>query len=430
MTENTLFRFATAGSVDDGKSTLVGRLLHDAKAILADQLEQVTRTSRDRGFALGEFDFALLTDGLRAEREQGITIDVAYRYFATDRRTFILADCPGHVQYTRNMVTGSATADAVVLLVDARKGVLEQTRRHLAVVALLRVPHIVIAVNKIDLAGFDEKTFDDVAQQARDAAAALGRDDAHVVPVSALEGDNIVTPSERTPWYTGPTLVELLETLPRSSVEADERPFRLPVQLVLRPQGALAPEVGDQAEEYRDFRGFAGRVAEGSVRIGDAVRVLPGAGTTRVTSIQIAGRAASEARAPQSVTLTLADELDAPRGTVITAEKAAATRRDALVEVFQLDERPLRAGDRVLAKHGTATVQARVDEIVSRRDLDTLGHESAATLTANDIGRVRLRFAAELPLEPYAISREAGSLILIHPDDGATLAAATVLGES
>jgi len=430
MTENTLFRFATAGSVDDGKSTLVGRLLHDAKAILADQLEQVTRTSRDRGFALGEFDFALLTDGLRAEREQGITIDVAYRYFATDRRTFILADCPGHVQYTRNMVTGSATADAVVLLVDARKGVLEQTRRHLAVVALLRVPHIVIAVNKIDLVGFDEKTFDDVAQQARDAAAALGRDDAHVVPVSALEGDNIVTPSERTPWYTGPTLVELLETLPRSSVEADERPFRLPVQLVLRPQGALAPEVGDQAEEYRDFRGFAGRVAEGSVRIGDAVRVLPGAGTTRVTSIQIAGRAASEARAPQSVTLTLADELDAPRGTVITAEKAAATRRDALVEVFQLDERPLRAGDRVLAKHGTATVQARVDEIVSRRDLDTLGHESAATLTANDIGRVRLRFAAELPLEPYAISREAGSLILIHPDDGATLAAATVLGES
>ncbi|QAY59441.1 sulfate adenylyltransferase [Microbacterium protaetiae] len=429
MTANTLFRFATAGSVDDGKSTLVGRLLHDAKAILADQLEQVTRTSRDRGFALGEFDFALLTDGLRAEREQGITIDVAYRYFATDRRTFILADCPGHVQYTRNMVTGSATADAVVLLVDARKGVLEQTRRHLAVVALLRVPHIVIAVNKIDLIGFDEPTFTQVAQQARDAAAALGRDDVHVVPVSALEGDNIVARSARTPWYEGPTLVELLEALPSTSAEADQRRFRLPVQFVLRPQGALATELADRADDYRDYRGFAGRVAEGSVRVGERVRLLPGTATTQVTGIQVAGRAASEARAPQSVTLTLADELDAPRGTVITTDGAPATRRDALVEVFQLDERPLQVGDRVLAKHGTATVQARVDEIVSRRDLDTLGHEPASALQANDIGRVRLRFAAELPLEPYAISRESGSLILIHPDDGATLAAVTVLAD-
>ena len=221
--DTTLFRFATAGSVDDGKSTLVGRLLHDAKAILADQLEQVARTSADRGFAHGEFDFALLTDGLRAEREQGITIDVAYRYFATDARSFILADCPGHVQYTRNMVTGSATADAVVVLIDARKGVVEQTRRHLAVVSLLRVPHVIVAVNKIDLVGFDEQRFRAVEEQANQVADELGLIDAHVIPVSALDGDNIVDRSARTPWYDGPTLLELLETLP-----ARVRPRRTP----------------------------------------------------------------------------------------------------------------------------------------------------------------------------------------------------------
>ncbi len=427
---SSLFRFATAGSVDDGKSTLVGRLLHDAKAILADQLDQVAATTRARGFAHGEFDFALLTDGLRAEREQGITIDVAYRYFATDRRSFILADCPGHVQYTRNMVTGSATADAVIVLVDARKGVVEQTRRHLAVVSLLRVPHVIIAVNKIDLTGFDEERFVEIELEALRVASELGIGHLHVLPVSALEGDNIVDRSARTPWYAGPTLIELLETLPgHDDADAEEADFRLPVQLVLRPQGGLAPTIDPtEAERYRDFRGFAGRVASGRVQVGDAVEVVPGGHRTTVTGIHVAGVEADAASAAQSVTLTLADELDAARGAVIVASGSAPEgRREAEVDVFQLDARAITPGARVLVKHGTATVQAQVAEVLSRRDLETLGHEPASTLATNEIGRVRLRFAAELPLEPYARNRAGGSLLVIHPADGATLAAATVI---
>ncbi len=426
----TLFRFATAGSVDDGKSTLVGRLLHDAKAILADQLEQVASTSRQRGFAHGEFDFALLTDGLRAEREQGITIDVAYRYFATDRRSFILADCPGHVQYTRNMVTGSATADAVIVLVDARKGIVEQTRRHLAVVSLLRVAHVIVAVNKIDLTGFDENVYVAIELEAARVAEQLGLQGIHVLPVSALEGDNIVDRSERTPWYSGPTLIELLEELPRQDeADAAASALRLPVQLVLRPQGGLSPEILD-AEQYRDYRGFAGRIASGVVQVGDRVDVFPGGHETTVTGIHVAGEPADAATAPQSVTLTLADEIDAARGALIAAVGTApAGRREAVVELFQLDARPVVAGAKVLVKHGTATVQALVAEVLSRRDLETLAHEDAPSLAANEIGRVRLRFAADLPIEPYARDRSGGSLLLIHPADGATLAAATVIDE-
>ncbi|RUQ22131.1 sulfate adenylyltransferase, partial [Micrococcus sp. HSID17245] len=289
----TLFRLATAGSVDDGKSTLVGRLLHDSKAVLADQLEAVARTSAERGFggAEGGLDLALLTDGLRAEREQGITIDVAYRYFATDRRTFVLADCPGHVQYTRNTVTGASTADAVVLLVDARKGVMEQTRRHLSVVALLRVPHVIVAVNKIDLVDYSDEVFTAIAEDVRRVARELGLSDAVSVPVSALQGDNVVTRSERTDWYTGPTLMELLESLPGADAEDDAAAsFRFPVQLVLRPQGALAP--GLDPEVFRDYRGYAGQVVAGTVRPGDAVAVLtPGqpARTTTVVGVDAAG---------------------------------------------------------------------------------------------------------------------------------------------
>ncbi|WP_448712704.1 sulfate adenylyltransferase subunit 1 [Microbacterium profundi] len=426
----TLFRFATAGSVDDGKSTLVGRLLHDAKAILADQLEQVAATSRQRGFAHGAFDFALLTDGLRAEREQGITIDVAYRYFATDRRGFILADCPGHVQYTRNMVTGAATADAVVVLVDARKGVIEQTRRHLAVVSLLRVPHVIIAVNKIDLVDFDENRYVEIELEAARVAEQLGLGSIHVLPVSALEGDNIVDRSDRTGWYQGPTLFDLLETLPATSdIEQAASGFRLPVQLVLRPQGGLSPTISaDDAERYRDFRGFAGRISEGEVRVGDAVEVFPGGHRTTVDGIHVAGVEADSATAPQSVTLTLADDLDAARGALIAAAGTTpAGRREAVVELFQLDRRDAVAGSKVLVKHGTATVQALIAEVLERRDLETLEHSDATSLAVNEIGRVRLRFAADLPLEPYAHSRAGGSLLLIHPADGATLAAATVV---
>lgn len=328
----TLFRLATAGSVDDGKSTLVGRLLHDSKAVLADQLEAVARTSAERGFggAEGGLDLALLTDGLRAEREQGITIDVAYRYFATDRRTFVLADCPGHVQYTRNTVTGASTADAVVLLVDARKGVVEQTRRHLSVVALLRVPHVIVAVNKIDLVDYAEEVFTAIAEDVRRVARELGLSDAVSVPVSALQGDNVVTRSERTDWYTGPTLMELLESLPGADAEDDAAAsFRFPVQLVVRPQGALAP--GLDPEVFRDYRGYAGQVVAGTVRPGDAVAVLtPGqpARTTTVVGVDAAGESLEEASSPQSVVLRLADEVDVARGdTIAAADTAPRPRR-------------------------------------------------------------------------------------------------------
>ncbi len=425
----TLFRFATAGSVDDGKSTLVGRLLHDSKAILADQLEQVARTSAERGFAHGAFDFALLTDGLRAEREQGITIDVAYRYFSTGSRSFILADCPGHVQYTRNMVTGATTADAVIVLIDGRKGVLEQTRRHLAVLALLRVPHVIVAVNKIDLLDFSADAFAGVAAQVEAVTTELGLTDVHVLPVSALEGDNIVERSERTPWYEGPALLELLETLPaQDELESVLEDFRLPVQLVLRPQGGLSPEVSDtDAESLRDYRASAGRISSGTVRVGDEVQVFPSGIRTTVSGLAVAGSPVDVAVAPQSVSVQLADDVDAARGTVIAAVGTLpVATREVDAELFQLDARSLTTGARVLVKHGTSTVQAIVAQIDSRYNLDTLAHEPTDQLAVNEIGHARLRLATDLPLEPYSRNRAGGSFLVIHPSDGATLAAGIV----
>lgn len=426
----SLFRFATAGSVDDGKSTLVGRLLHDSKAILADQLESVARTSAERGFGgePGAIDFALLTDGLRAEREQGITIDVAYRYFSTGRRSFILADCPGHVQYTRNMVTGSATADAVVVLVDVRNGVLEQTRRHLAVVQLLRVPHVIVAVNKIDLTGYDRAAFEAVAADVAVLARDLGLPDAHVIPVSALAGDNVVDRSANTPWYEGPSLLELLEELSTiDELETDLEALRLPVQLVVRPQGALSPELTEAADDYRDYRAFAGRIESGTVRVGDVVEVFPAGIRTTVAGIDRGPVAVEEASAPLSVSLRLADPVDAARGAVIAAAGSlSAPRREIDADVFQLDGRPLTTGSRVLVKHGTTTVQALVTDIRGRLDLDTLETTPTAALETNDIGLVRLKLAADLAVEPYAAHRRAGAFLVIHPHDGATLAAGIV----
>ncbi|GGI46650.1 sulfate adenylyltransferase subunit 1 [Agromyces flavus] len=430
---SSLFRFATAGSVDDGKSTLVGRLLHDSKAILADQLESVARTSAERGFGgePGAIDFALLTDGLRAEREQGITIDVAYRYFSTGRRSFILADCPGHVQYTRNMVTGSATADAVVVLVDVRNGVLEQTRRHLAVVQLLRVPHVIVAVNKIDLIGYDRAAFESVAADVATLARDLGLPDAHVIPVSALAGDNVVERSTNTPWYRGPSLLELLEELSTiDELETDLEALRLPVQLVVRPQGALSPELAADdatADGFRDYRAFAGRIESGTVRVGDRVEVFPSGITTTVAGIDCGPVAVDEASAPLSVSLRLADPVDAARGAVIAAAGSVPKpRREFDADVFQLDGRPLTTGSRVLVKHGTSTVQALVTDIRGRLDLDTLETAPTAALETNDIGLVRLKLAADLAVEPYAAHRRAGAFLVIHPHDGATLAAGIV----
>jgi len=424
----TIFRFATAGSVDDGKSTLVGRLLHDSKAILADQLEQVERTSADRGFGQGAIDFALLTDGLRAEREQGITIDVAYRYFSTGRRSFILADCPGHVQYTRNMVTGATTADAVVLLIDARNGVLEQTRRHLSVVRLLRVPNVIVAVNKIDLIGFDEGAYREVERATAELVEGLGLPPAHIIPVSALEGDNVVERSERTPWYEGPALLELLESLPTvDEAESELDPFRLSVQLVLRPQGGLSHTV-ENPDEFVDYRAAAGRIASGTVRVGDRVTVFPGGATTTVTGIDAGPVALEEAIAPQSVALRLADDIDTARGAVIVAEGTLPTpRREIDAELFWLDRRGVREGARVLVKAGTTTVQARLDRIHGRRDLDTLELVPATALEINDIGEANIRLAGELALDDYARQRRAGAFLVIDPQDGATLAAGIVV---
>ncbi|SDL16258.1 sulfate adenylyltransferase subunit 1 [Tessaracoccus oleiagri] len=416
----TLLRIATAGSVDDGKSTLVGRLLYDSKAVLADQLEAVERVSLAKG--LGHVDLALLTDGLRAEREQGITIDVAYRYFATARRTFILADCPGHVQYTRNTVTGSSTADALVLLVDARKGVLEQTRRHLAVGRLLRVPHIIVAVNKIDLVDYSEARFREIAADVQRLADDLGAESIEVLPVSALVGDNIVERSERLAWYDGPSLLELLEELPADDVT--EHPFRFPVQVTLRPQEAAVDP------RYVEYRGYAGQVASGSVRVGDPVVVLPSGRRTHVVGIDTPGGELDEAFAPQSVTLRLADDIDVARGELIaSADAAPEPTQDLDGMVAWLAERPLRVGQRVLVKHTTATTQAVVREIDGRLDLDTLRPEAVDALELNDLGRVRLRLAAPIMAEPYAQSRRTGSFLLIDPQSGANLAAGMTRGD-
>ncbi|MEK2479340.1 sulfate adenylyltransferase subunit 1 [Streptomyces noursei] len=408
----SLLRFATAGSVDDGKSTLVGRLLHDSKSVLADQLEAVEHASRKRGQEAP--DLALLTDGLRAEREQGITIDVAYRYFATPRRRFILADTPGHVQYTRNMVTGASTAELAVVLVDARNGVVEQTRRHAAVAALLRVPHVVLAVNKMDLVDYQESVFAAIAEEFTAYAGSLGVPEITAIPISALAGDNVVSPSAHMDWYGGPTVLEHLETVPVVADPSDD-PARFPVQYVIRPQTA----------EHPDYRGYAGQIASGVLRVGDAVTVLPSGRTSTVEGIDTLGQSVDVAWAPQSVTLRLADDIDVSRGDLIAPAAAApSVTQDVEATVCHVADRPLAVGQRVLLKHTTRTVKAIVKEIPSRLTLDDLSqHPAPGELVANDIGRIVVRTAAPLALDAYADSRRTGSFLLIDPSDGTTLTA-------
>ncbi|WP_406277955.1 sulfate adenylyltransferase subunit 1 [Embleya sp. NBC_00896] len=405
-------RFATAGSVDDGKSTLVGRLLHDSKSILSDQMRAVEDASRSRGRTTP--DLALLTDGLRAEREQGITIDVAYRYFATRRRRFILADTPGHVQYTRNMVTGASTAELAVVLIDARNGVVEQTRRHAAVAALLRVRHVVLAVNKMDLVDFAEPVFARIADEFTSCCAALGVHEVTAIPISALTGDNVVTPSATMSWYAGPTVLEHLETV---SVTRDPRrdPARFPVQYVIRPQTAELP----------DYRGYAGQIASGVLRVGDAVSALPSGRTSTIAGIDGLGASVDTAWAPQSVIVRLTDDLDVSRGDILAPTACApGSTRDVHATLCHLHDRPLRVGQRVLLRHTTRTVAAIVEDIPSRLDLDDLSHHPApAELVGNDIGTAVLRTSEPLALDAYADSRRTGSFLLIDPVDGATLAA-------
>jgi sulfate adenylyltransferase subunit 1 len=409
-----LLRFATAGSVDDGKSTLVGRLLYDTKSVLADQIEAVQRASVDKGLATP--DLSLLVDGLRAEREQGITIDVAYRYFSTPTREFVLADTPGHVQYTRNTVTGASTAELAVLLVDARHGVVEQTRRHAAVLALLQVPRLVLAINKIDLVGYDEAVLTAIGKDFAGLARSLGfADDAVVtIPVSALVGDNVVERSERTPWYDGPTLLGHLESVPVTGPEVSA-PFRMPVQYVIRHHGT-------------DYRGYAGQVAAGTVAPGDDVVVLPGGARTTVTAVDTADGALPRAGAGRSVTIRLADDIDIARGDVLAAADAAPRVTSELdATLCWLADKPLRPGARLLLKHGARTTQVIVGALGERLDTDAVAYvEAPAQLGINDIARVALRTADPLPVDDYADVRATGGFLLIDPPTGNTLAAGLV----
>ncbi|OZM74280.1 sulfate adenylyltransferase [Amycolatopsis antarctica] len=414
---SSLLRLATAGSVDDGKSTLVGRLLYDTKSVLADQLEAVQRASVDRG--LSTPDLSLLVDGLRSEREQGITIDVAYRYFATPNRSFVLADTPGHVQYTRNTVTGASTAQLAVLLVDARTGVVEQTRRHAAVLALLGVPRLVLAVNKIDLLDYDEGAFSVIAKEFTAHAASLGYAAGSVlaVPVSALHGDNVASRSDRTPWYSGPTLLEHLERVPVAP-DPDGDPFRLPVQYVIRPRTA----------EHPDYRGYAGQVAAGTIRPGDRVVVLPQGLPTTVRRVDTADGPLDEAGPGSSVTVLLDDDIDIARGDLIaSADRPPVLTDELTAAVCWLSSTPLRAGAKVLVKHGARTVQAFVDELVSRFDEQGLSVvDRPDSLELNEIGSVRLRLSEPVPVDDYATSPRTGGFLVIEPRDGDTLAAGMV----
>jgi len=407
LATSDLLRLATAGSVDDGKSTLIGRLLHDAKAILADQFDDLR--GRD-----GELDLSRLTDGLRAEREQGITIDVAYRYFATSRRSFILADTPGHVQYTRNMVTGASTADLAIVLVDARSGVVEQTRRHAFIASLLGIPHLVVAVNKMDLVGYSEEAFDAVVRDFCAFRSQLAVRDTAFVPLSALRGDNVVERSAEMPWYGGLPLLEHLETV---EIEADRNfdELRFPVQYVIRDGAG-------------DYRGYAGQVAGGMLRPGDEVMVLPSERVTTVASVDSYEGPLEVAFPPMSVTVRLTDELDVSRGDLICRPgDRPALARDLVADVCWMADTPLRPGGRYAIKHATHSARAIVEAIDGRLDVTSLRREPGpAELALNDIGRVRLRTSKPLAFDPYARNRFTGSFILIDEATNDTVGAGMI----
>ena len=409
-----LLRLVTCGSVDDGKSTLIGRLLFDTKQVFVDQMEHVEETSERRGD--GYVNLALLTDGLRAEREQGITIDVAYRGFVTTKRRFQLADAPGHVQYTRNMVPGASTADVAVVLVDARKGVIEQTRRHTLIASLLEVPHLVFAVNKMDLVDFDEGRFNEIERELDALTAALGVKDEVAIPIAALHGDNVVEASDRIAWWRGGTLLEHLEAI---EVAGDRNlaDRRFPVQWVIRPM----------SDEFHDYRGYAGQVAGGVWRAGDDVLVLPSGLRTRVASVDTSDGPIDEAVPGMSVTIRLEDAIDVPRGDMLVdPEDQPITARTLEATICWMSERPLRAGARFGVKHTTRTVRAIVEGVEGVVDMDTLERRDATEMALNDIGTVRLRLSAPLMVDPYAVNRATGAFILIDESTNDTVAAGMV----
>jgi bifunctional enzyme CysN/CysC len=424
-----LLRFTTAGSVDDGKSTLIGRLLYDSKQVFEDQLEHVAQASERRG-GEGTLDLALLTDGLRAEREQGITIDVAYRYFATAKRRFIIADCPGHRQYTRNMVTGASTADVSVVLIDARRGVLEQSKRHAFISALLGIPQMVVAINKMDLVDYSRERYEELVEEFEAFAEKLrgGKNprqtETSYIPMSALNGDNVVERSQHTDWYDGPVLLDLLEQVEVAYDHPDDKPARFPVQWVIRPAGTDA--------ETRDYRGYAGQLASGALRRGDEVAVLPAGARTRIAAIDTYDGELEEAMAPMSLTLRLEDELDVSRGELIChPDEAPTVARELEADICWMSDQLLRPGSRYLIKQTSRNATAVIDTIDDLVDVHTLERVPAPQeLGLNDIGRVRLRTSQPLVFDPYTSNRRTGSFILIDESTNATVGAGMIAAAS
>ncbi|NHE58273.1 sulfate adenylyltransferase subunit CysN [Cyclobacterium plantarum] len=413
---NQLLRFTTAGSVDDGKSTLIGRLLFDSKSIFEDQIAAVKTSSEKKGFDY--VDLSLLTDGLKSEREQGITIDVAYRYFATPKRKFIIADTPGHIQYTRNMVTGASTANLAIILIDARKGLLEQTYRHSFIASLLKIPHVIVCVNKMDLVDYDEAVFEKIIKDYKDFASKMEIKDVHFVPISALKGDNVVDRSKNMDWYEGPTLLYLLENVHIAS-DLNHIDCRFPVQMVIRPH----------THEHQDFRGYAGRIEGGIFKPGDDVKVLPTGFTSKIKSIELNGQAIAEAFSPMSVTMTLEDELDISRGDMLVRpNNVPNVAQDLDVMVCWMSQQKLAGRTKLLIKHTTKECQAMVKEILYRVDVNTLHREEGVQeIGMNDIARISLRTAQPLFMDAYRRNRQTGSIILIDPNTNETVAAGMVI---
>ncbi len=418
--DNGLLRFLTCGSVDDGKSTLIGRLLYDTKAILADTLHAIEKTSLRRG--MEAVDLSLLTDGLQAEREQGITIDVAYRYFSTGRRKYIIADAPGHEQYTRNMVTAASTANLAIILIDARKGVHTQTRRHSWLAHLVGIPYLIVAVNKMDLVGYDQSVFETIREDYLAFARHIGIDDVRFIPLSALNGDMLVSRGDHLGWYQGPTLIDILESAPSVHSDSDEW-FRFPVQYVCRPQLAEDPLL-------HDFRGFMGRIESGAIAVGDEVAVLPSGRRSRIKDIQLGGRSLPHAVAEQSVTLLLEDELDISRGDMIVRtgdEQSALVTRRIEGMLCWLGDSPLDAQRKYVIRHATRETQARLDGIAYRLDINSLSRKAAECIAMNDIARVAFRLAQPLAVDRYAENRATGAFIVIDASTNNTVGAGMIL---
>ncbi len=411
-----LLRFTTAGSVDDGKSTLIGRLLYDSKAIFQDQMEAIELASKRRGEET--VNLALLTDGLRAEREQGITIDVAYRYFATPKRKFIIADTPGHIQYTRNMVTGASTANVAVILIDARNGVVEQTIRHSFIAAALRIPHIIVCVNKMDLVDFNEEVFDEIRERYNEFSGKLDVKDVRFIPISAKLGDNVVDRSANMDWYNGPTLMYLLETIHIAS-DYNLTEARFPVQYVIRPM----------SDEFHDYRGYAGRVASGVFNKGDKVTVLPSGFSSVIKSIDFAGQTLDHAFAPQSVTITLEDDIDISRGdTLVTNVNMPKTGQDIEVLVCWLNEKPLRLNGRYILRHTTSEMKCLVKELKFKINIETLENKyNETSFGLNELGRLLIRTTKPLVYDSYSENRVTGSLILIDEGTNETVGAGMII---